>query len=106
MLPRWAYVQLHDVQLPDEYDQIYRDIEPFWGIKPDDLQTLQGQAEAQADTYTIQCVDGEIGLTADIVSEAEGAIRIGMERAEEQMKMLRPVAQFLPEFRATFTVSR
>ncbi len=29
--PRWSYVTEHNVQLPDEYDQIHNDLEPFWG---------------------------------------------------------------------------
>ncbi|ESK85738.1 glycosyltransferase family 90 protein [Moniliophthora roreri MCA 2997] len=29
----WAYVQEHNVQLPDEYDQIWRDVEAFWGFE-------------------------------------------------------------------------
>ncbi|PBK80587.1 hypothetical protein ARMGADRAFT_859444, partial [Armillaria gallica] len=26
----WEYVEKNNVQLPDEYDQIYRDLEPYW----------------------------------------------------------------------------
>ncbi|KAK7043936.1 hypothetical protein VNI00_008102 [Paramarasmius palmivorus] len=29
----WAYVKKHNVQLPDEYDQIWRDVEVFWGFE-------------------------------------------------------------------------
>ncbi|KAF9268388.1 hypothetical protein L218DRAFT_954750 [Marasmius fiardii PR-910] len=35
----WAYVKKHDVQLPDEYDQIWRDIEVFWGFDVGVLQS-------------------------------------------------------------------
>ena len=31
---RWEFVQEYDVQLPDEYDQIYEDLERFWGLEP------------------------------------------------------------------------
>ncbi|KAG7096513.1 hypothetical protein E1B28_003942 [Marasmius oreades] len=34
----WAYVQNHQVRLPDEYDQIWRDIEVFWGFDVDVLE--------------------------------------------------------------------
>jgi hypothetical protein len=38
---RWAYVQEDQVQLSDEYDQIYDDLEPYWGMNPTDLQLIQ-----------------------------------------------------------------
>lgn len=41
----WAYVEANNVQLPDEYDQILRDIQPFWAVPPDSLQSLQRQWE-------------------------------------------------------------
>lgn len=45
---RWEYVQQHRVLLPDEYDRIYHDIEPFWAIEPTELAKSQSQLEAQA----------------------------------------------------------
>ncbi|KAK7026875.1 hypothetical protein VNI00_015417 [Paramarasmius palmivorus] len=34
----WAYVRKHNVQLVDEYDQIWRDVEVFWGFSVDALE--------------------------------------------------------------------
>ncbi|KIM52545.1 hypothetical protein SCLCIDRAFT_60830, partial [Scleroderma citrinum Foug A] len=33
----WDYIVEHNVQLPDEYDEIYYDLEPFWGVDPEDM---------------------------------------------------------------------
>ncbi|KAF8908122.1 glycosyl transferase family 90-domain-containing protein [Gymnopilus junonius] len=49
----WTYVEKHDVQLPDEYDQIFKDLEPFWGIDPQDLQRIQNDWGAHVGSYTI-----------------------------------------------------
>lgn len=38
---------MNRVLLPDEYDQIYKDLEPFWGIHPDELPARQLAAEAR-----------------------------------------------------------
>jgi hypothetical protein len=46
---RWKYATENDVKLPDEYDQIYNDIEPFWGIEPVDLIKIHGENEVHND---------------------------------------------------------
>ncbi|KIJ63849.1 glycosyltransferase family 90 protein [Hydnomerulius pinastri MD-312] len=48
----WDYVVKHNVQLPDEYDEIYRDLEPFWGIDPADLAHTQKELEERRETIT------------------------------------------------------
>lgn len=40
ILHRWAYVQKHNVPLPDEYGRIYEDLEAFWGVSPVDLNAI------------------------------------------------------------------
>ncbi|KAG5220047.1 glycosyltransferase family protein [Salix suchowensis] len=49
----WNYVEEHNVMLPDEYDQIWRDLEPFWAMEPLDLQRLVEDEQAEVETYTI-----------------------------------------------------
>lgn len=52
---RWKYVEENNVQLPDEYDQINRDFEAYWGIDVKDLQAEQLGHELwpKYNTYTI-----------------------------------------------------
>lgn len=50
---RWAYVKKHNVQLPDEYDQINRDIEPFWAVDPLVLVKIQKHWESRPDSFTV-----------------------------------------------------
>lgn len=56
---RWRYAELHNVQLPDEYDQIWSDLEPFWGMDPVDLNRLQLQHEGHIDSFTLGKNEGE-----------------------------------------------
>ncbi|KIY64389.1 glycosyltransferase family 90 protein [Cylindrobasidium torrendii FP15055 ss-10] len=49
----WQYVQDHNVQLPDEYDQIYRDIEPFWAVSPEDLNRIEQEFEGHFESFTL-----------------------------------------------------
>lgn len=44
----------HDVQLPDDYDEIHRDLEPFWGIDPIDFQKIREQLETQSDIVVVE----------------------------------------------------
>lgn len=100
---RWAYVQEHNVQLPDEYDQIYRDLEPFWGMNPTDLQRIQRGWEAHVDSFTVgkDTFDEPISLknhTFDDIgpnSLAKGAY--------ELMDLLEEVQDSIPPFHAVFS---
>ncbi|TEB27987.1 hypothetical protein FA13DRAFT_1736176 [Coprinellus micaceus] len=56
----WQYVKEHNVQLPDEYDQIHADLEPFWGVEPADLRKTQEELEKKKDSVSV------IGLLREI----------------------------------------
>jgi hypothetical protein len=99
---RWTYVQTHAVQLPDEYDQIHADLEPFWGIEPKDLLAIRAELEAKVDSYTL-------GKTAtsqvDVVnaSFAPGKYDQLIKGSENILDLLSDVEEFLPPFRAVFS---
>ena len=102
---RWDYVQRHGVQLPDEYDQIHRDIEPFWGIRPADLRKLQAEHEAEMGTYTIGNGQGFGPIEVVNTTLTPDAVDVADMRSNDQLGILDPVKQWIPPFRATFTVS-
>ncbi|RDB30050.1 Beta-1,2-xylosyltransferase 1 [Hypsizygus marmoreus] len=100
----WAYVEENDVQLPDEYDQICKDLEPYWGMNPKDLQEIEREWEGHADSYTIgknaqgsiQLVNYTLPGNEDVRSDlAGGAFQI--------MELLEDVEEFIPPFRAVFS---
>ncbi|WOO78997.1 Beta-1,2-xylosyltransferase 1 [Vanrija pseudolonga] len=51
----WAWAQKHNIKLPDEYDQIHEDLEPYWAISPAELRKLRTEASELEGTYTITC---------------------------------------------------
>ncbi|KAK7049711.1 hypothetical protein VNI00_005742 [Paramarasmius palmivorus] len=99
----WEYVKLHDVQLPDEYDQIYRDLEPFWGISPKDLQAIQQELEEKKDSYTLGKVAEQGVITILRTSFEEGRHDQLVKGAEDIAAMLKDVSKEWPPFRATFS---
>lgn len=95
-------MKLHDVQLPDEYDQIYHDLEPFWGIHPADLLDIQAELESKVDSYTIGKTD-TTSVSVVNTSLTEGSYDQLIHGSVAIVKLLQEVEEFLPPFRATFS---
>lgn len=104
VIHRWDYVRHHKVQLPDEYDQINHDLEPFWGIRPADLQRLQAEHEAELGTYTLGNGQGFGPIEVVNTSLTPDAVDVADKRSNDQLGILDSVKQWIPPFRATFTV--
>ncbi|KAG8901563.1 Glycosyltransferase Family 90 domain containing protein [Tulasnella sp. 408] len=104
----WEYVQQHKVLLPDEYDRIYHDIEPFWAIEPTELAKSQSQLEAQAGSFTMVSDARKVTFEVQLPPNNSGSPEAltanhGLrKRAEDQAELLEAVQEWLPEFRATF----
>lgn len=104
---RWYWCEKHNVQLPDEYDQIYRDLEPFWGIDPVDLKLMQSQHESHLDSYTIgkdRIADPLSLLKVSFSYHGEGTSdKAHRSQAWEMIDTLKEVQEFIPPFRAVFS---
>ncbi|KAF9004568.1 glycosyl transferase family 90-domain-containing protein [Cyathus striatus] len=99
---RWNYVVENDVQLPDEYDQIYHDLEPFWGINPKDLIQTQAELEKTKDSYTLGKTAGsKIRIVTYAFDKGKYDQLIAGSRG--LIKLLNEVSDYLPPFRATFS---
>ncbi|KAF8650711.1 hypothetical protein AX16_005084 [Volvariella volvacea WC 439] len=100
----WAYVQENNVQLPDEYDRIYQDLEPYWGMDPNDLQALQHEWEAHADSYTIgKVADGKLQILNHTLPYDEKSRTNLMWGGRQIVEMLEDVQEYIPPFRAIFS---
>ncbi|KAK0215637.1 glycosyltransferase family 90 protein [Armillaria fumosa] len=98
----WEYVEKNNVQLPDEYDQIYRDFELYWSIRPVDLNRIVREWEDHEDTFTLGKEEGHrVGLARYTIRDPAtyGHIVSGVQMFSE---MLEDVDEFLPPFRAVF----
>ncbi|KZT57497.1 glycosyltransferase family 90 protein [Calocera cornea HHB12733] len=97
----WAYVERHDIQLPDEYDQILADLHMFYAYTPRSLRRLQALTRTTPATYTIasQPLHGTISLaTANLASGDER--EIGLIRLREHVD--REIVAATGEWEATF----
>lgn len=59
---RWDYVIKHNVQLPDEYDEIYHDLEPYWGFEPMDIAKTLQEIDEQDTIFTVLKTPSNSGL--------------------------------------------
>ncbi|KAJ8507642.1 hypothetical protein ONZ45_g10011 [Pleurotus djamor] len=101
----WKYVQDNDVQLPDEYDMIWKDIEHFWGINPKALRKIQAIQERIPDAFTMgRDANGTISIVKLATSQTHPMPWDSLTRGyDEIMDLLKPVAHDLPEFRLTIS---
>ena len=89
----------NNVQLPDEYDSIFHDLEPFWGIEPHELVRLRDELETRADSYTLGKINGtKIGVVNHALNN-EHLIK----NSEPVVRLLGYIDEFLPPFRAVFS---
>ncbi|KAF9450823.1 glycosyltransferase family 90 protein [Macrolepiota fuliginosa MF-IS2] len=95
----WEYVEQHNVQLPDDYDQIWHDIEPFWGLDPADLQRVQSEQEGHSESYTI---GKGVGEPIKIVNQSLSKPEL-MRASEGILSLLKPIEEHLPPFRAVMS---
>nr|XP_018260022.1 uncharacterized protein I303_08094 [Kwoniella dejecticola CBS 10117]OBR82180.1 hypothetical protein I303_08094 [Kwoniella dejecticola CBS 10117] len=96
----WDYVVENNIPLPDEYDQIHRDLLPFRALSPKDLNNRIKQASKLSDTYTLRVKKGSIRTNVFYSADIHGAD----ERLEQQTELLRPIARFLPDLQAVWSV--
>ncbi|KZP07098.1 glycosyltransferase family 90 protein [Athelia psychrophila] len=103
----WYWCEKHNVHLPDEYDQIYRDLEPFWGMDPVDMRRLQAEHEDDFDSYTIgksRTSDPVSVLKMRLSYHGEGTHEPAhIEQAQDLIDLLEDVQDFIRPFRATFS---
>lgn len=102
---RWDFAQEMEDRLPDEYDSIYRELEPFWGMDPIDLAKIQAELETRVDTFTIlKNATHDTSLVATSFSDPENWQRNDLLRGlKEIIDLLDPVEPALRSFRAVFS---
>lgn len=88
--------------MPDEYDQIYHDLEPFWGLEPADLLETRSNLEKKVDSYTI---GKTLTTNVSVVTYAfeEGRYDQLIKGSEQIVDLIQEIQDFLPPFRATFS---
>ncbi|KAJ7651125.1 glycosyl transferase family 90-domain-containing protein [Roridomyces roridus] len=94
----WNWAREHNVLLPDEYDQIYHDLEPFWGIEPKSLLATREKLEGTSPSYTLGKVGGKIGIVKTSLGTSPGVHFL--RDANTTVALLADIEHLLPPFRA------
>ncbi|WVQ80599.1 hypothetical protein IAT38_002704 [Cryptococcus sp. DSM 104549] len=84
----WQFCKRHHVKIVDDYDQINRDIEPFFALSPELFNKRVEQAIETPHT-------SQITLSPDSASSLYGE-RAHSARPRLLFNLLEPIAQFLP----------
>ena len=90
----------NNVELPDEYDQIQRDLAPFRSYSPSSIAKAIDKASALPDTFSLRVKRGAVRLTSS--KEVQASIDGAHERMEGQLDMLRDVARWIPDMTAVW----
>lgn len=92
--------------LPDEYDRIHHDLEPFWGMDPSDLNRLVKLQSTTRDSYTIGHISSANHitiLTSALAPEGPNSPTKGhLGQAQEMVDTVKEVSEFIPPFQAVF----
>lgn len=86
------------MQLPDEYDQISRDLYPFRAVSPRDVRTLIDRASTEADTFEVAVRGGTVSSVG-----GEDGPAIHRQRLDGQLDLVADVAQWIPDMRAVYS---
>ena len=90
------------MQLPDEYDQIYHDLEPFWGLQPSELLNVRDKLESKIDSYTIgKDPEGHVNVVNYAFSE--GRYDQLIEGSDAIVDLLSEIEDDLPPFRVVIS---
>jgi hypothetical protein len=97
---RWDYVVRHRVQLPDEYDEIFEDLEPFWGIDPHELARTQQELEMHDLIVTVQKTDthSRLEVIHSTLPQERQQLQTGIHNI---IALVREVEHELPPLRIT-----
>ena len=95
----------HDVQLPDEYDGIYNNLEPFWAIDPQVLRDSEELWEREKEQYFVafgKMSTGPIEILRNLMIPVDKR-PIYSSRIQKIVDWIQEFSEFLPEFRALMT---
>ncbi|TFK70244.1 hypothetical protein BDN72DRAFT_766794 [Pluteus cervinus] len=101
----WDYAVANNVQLPDEYDQISEDLEPFWGLDPKELQRIEALYEANNDIYMMEKNDDASMRIARVGGKNTTAVEDKdiPQSARRMLALLHDVQHHLLPFKALFS---
>ena len=98
---RWNYAVKHKVPLPDEYDQIYMDLEPYWGIDPAELSAAEFEHETLEKSFTIgKLLQNDVLSVLNFAQSPDHFHEVFSRVAKPQIELMGPVHRRITPFRA------
>jgi hypothetical protein len=91
----------NNVSLPDEYDQIERDLLPFRALSPQELGRRQDELSGRHPTYTLQVTNGSLHTLLSI-EEGGASVSDFKYRVEDQVALIEPIVNYLEDFKAVY----
>ena len=91
----------NNVQLPDEYDQILKDLAPYRGFAPRELRRRVKHLQTLRDTFSMTNKDGKLTMHS---RKYDTGIKGADERAQGQFDFIKDVAKDIPDFEAVFAI--
>lgn len=96
-----AEMRQNDVPLPDEYDQISRDIHLFHPHSSSAITSKSAKAAKLSDSYVIRNTGGTISVERNFDSAKHPG---GEQRITAQVGMVEDVAEYIGDFEAVWSV--
>ena len=91
----------HNVPLVDEYDPMYFDLAPMWGIPAAELRESNLQVQQKKDTFTLHVKDGKLTSSRTYGKKDYGR---AMADLKEQFAVLKSAAGYLPGLNVTYSI--
>ncbi len=96
----WEYTEQHNVQLRDDYHQIFLSLLGFWGVRPSELRSLRDNwATGGGGSYTIGKQTKEQKVR---VLHTTSNSTIYQYHSNLQLNLIKDIEHLLPPFAATF----
>lgn len=94
-------VRANNVALPDEYDQIERDLLPFRALSPEEISRRQEALSGLDPTYTLQVTNRSLHTLLSIEEDALSGSGF-KDRIDDQIKLIEPIVKYLEDFKAVY----
>ncbi|KAG6337196.1 hypothetical protein ID866_1910 [Astraeus odoratus] len=98
----WDYVVKHGIQLPDEYDEIFYDLEAYWGLDPEDLARAHDELENGYEVITV-AKEPSSSMFEFVQSTVSGNLAEHFRRIRNILDLITEVEHELPPMRITFS---
>ncbi|KAI6357539.1 hypothetical protein MCOR25_007631 [Pyricularia grisea] len=94
----YAYAVEHKSPIIDFFDQIHRDLQPFWGLSPSQIRKSIEKLELEPDMVVIKVTDGQV---------SHGAARSEhMDEINGLVEMMRSFSKHLPDLQIAVNLDK